>query len=113
MSKRPARKGAKKTASRSRKQSPGPALDPETVLSAYVAAFRSPDGEIVLDDLRQSFVNLDNPGIVDELKEYPHPYRAYIEKGMRIVIEKIDAGIALGEALKGIIDDDEQPDTGF
>jgi len=83
------------------------------VLQAYLAVSQTRDGALVLDDLRSAFVRREqDEALADDLEPYPHPYRAYVEIGMRLVVQKIEAAIAAAELarLRQITPEDAEED---
>lgn len=77
-------------------------LDQEGVdiLMAYLDMATTRSGKIVLEDLRAAFFEGDNPGILEELEEYPHPYRPYVEIGLRMAYKKIIGAVMLAEQIR-------------
>ncbi|MBF0285521.1 MAG: hypothetical protein HQL51_13805 [Magnetococcales bacterium] len=59
----------------------------------YGALFQSSHGEWVLRDLNEAFVQRLNPALEEEMSQFPHPYRAYVEIGQRMVVQKLKAAI--------------------
>nr|VFK12055.1 MAG: hypothetical protein BECKLPF1236B_GA0070989_102916 [Candidatus Kentron sp. LPFa] len=61
--------------------------DANDIITAYRRCFSGPLGEMVAEDIRQSFL-LGEP-ISPELSDIPHPYREYAVLGMRMAAQKI------------------------
>lgn len=72
--------------------------DLETLM-AYLDVATTGSGEIMLQDLRVNFHDMSNPGLEEELSQFPHPYRAYVETGLRMAYKKIAMVIELAEQI--------------
>jgi len=68
------------------------------LLQSYLL-FKNGSGYLVYEDLRRTFKELENESVLEELEEIPHPYRAYVERGMAMVIRKIDLTMKLAEEI--------------
>lgn len=92
-------------------------LDPDVIalLEAYLDALGGRSGQMVLADLRSNFSDLRNSALVEELAEIPHPFRAYVEKGLRMAVDKIEGVIVYAEQVRAAgytattEDDDDNP----
>lgn len=87
--------------------------DQKATLMAYYAVAGTESGRIMIEDMRSSFVELQNPALLEELAAIPHPYRAYVEQGMGLAVRKVEGVIALAEHClqHGFpTDDEETPD---
>ena len=86
--------------------------DEINIIRAYYDLFGSRFGDLVLDDLKQTFIERLNDDYEAELEQVPHPFQEYIRKGERNVVRAIEAAIRLGgdrEALKRL-QQEEQDD---
>lgn len=72
----------------------------EQIFEAYLDVSSTGSGRIMLEDMRRAFIELNDPALMAELDEIPHPYRAYIEQGMRMTVQKIEGTIALAEQYR-------------
>jgi hypothetical protein len=74
-------------------------MDEETqnVLKAYDMTFNRKEGKLVMMDLEAAFHDRVNPEVERELEEIPHPYREYVVRGQRSVIQKIKAAMELSK----------------
>lgn len=72
----------------------------EQIFEAYLDVSTTGSGKIMLEDIRRAFIELTDPTLSEELDEIPHPYRAYVERGMRLVVQKIEGTIALAEQYR-------------
>lgn len=77
-------------------------LDAESlnVLMAYLDVATTKSGRLVLEDLRAAFFDGDHPGTLEELAEIPHPYRPYVEIGLRMAYKKIVGAVTLAEQVR-------------
>lgn len=77
----------------------------KAVLKAYKDTFLRKEGQLVLMDLEDAYLNELNPDVDIMLQEIPHPYREYVHKGMKIVVQNIKAAMDLADAPVEIEDD--------
>jgi len=77
---------------------------------AYLDVAESGSGKLVMEDMRTSFIELGSEALLEELEQFPHPYRAYVEKGMAMVVHKMEATVKTAEhyQLHGFPDDDRE-----
>lgn len=68
-------------------------LSASDVLKAYQDALLNRAGDIVLNDLKQAYIYRQNETLEQIMKEYPHPYRAYVEIGQRMVVQALLSAI--------------------
>lgn len=80
-------------------------LKQSDIYHAYADTFLTVAGEIVLEDLVGTFDGVYSGPLLDLIEGIPHPYKAYVEKGMRIVIEGIKQAADNGKHLRGITND--------
>lgn len=79
-------------------------LDKKSIqLLQLYAEFVGGSGKLVFEDLEEAFLKRANPDLEKEMEEFPHPYRAYVEVGQRMVVQKIREAYNLGIKLKGNI----------
>lgn len=78
-------------------------MDEETqhLLDEYLV-FKNGAGFNVYTDIMETFHELHNDVINEELAEIPHPYREYVIKGMRMVTQRIKDTIKLAENQAGV-----------
>jgi len=77
-------------------------LSQEDLYHAYADFVFSPSGQIVLDDLVDTFLDGNHTDTLTErLREIPHPYRAYVEMGFKMLMDGIKAAALNGEYLRG------------
>lgn len=78
-----------------------PQLGPDEqaeLIRCYQAAFLTPEGVIVLNDLRRALDVYGADGVADEeLVNTPHPYRAYEERGMMRALRRIEGMVQFAE----------------
>lgn len=76
------------------------------LITAYEHIFKTGMGEMLSEDLENAFVRRLNPELETEMEQYPHPYRAYVEIGQRMAVQKILALAEAGQKLRNIENDD-------
>ncbi len=58
-------------------------------MRCYEEFIHGPAGSKVYQDLEEAFIFRLNQDLEEEMKEIPHPHRAYVEVGQRMVVQKI------------------------